>query len=198
MRRHRVILSLSASFFVVFFFSNLDENRTQIMNLPLQGKFRLTAAKMNSYVNAVERKFYHLHQCVFSYHLIDEMCLPQPISNWFIYHTDFILRHSYYLLFNCLNYSSSFKRHNSIHQSLCSHSRLCSTLETKCWKLLGVYLKLFEIFDSQSVAKIQTFTKSCHTYIHVSITVLPFTHTSHTAIFHYSRVGFVFLSMLML
>lgn len=111
------------------------------MNLPLQGKFGLTAAKMNSYVNAEERKFSHLtiyvnvracvclpmclpfsHSLTLFYHLLDDV-LPQPISNWFIYHTDFILRHSYYLLFNCLNYSSSFKRH-SIHQSLSLSSSL--------------------------------------------------------------------------
>lgn len=79
---------------------------------------------------------------LFSNRFVDDV-LPQPILNWFIYHTDFILRHSYYLLFNCLNYSSSFKRHGmynqfSIHRSLtfrpCLHSTLHKTLEV-AWRL---------------------------------------------------------------
>lgn len=114
-----------------FFF--IFENHTHII-ICLSSRQIYTYPTKYSNVNAEERKFpvctfpmYGIYLRMSTEHARALSCvillnvfyvsvcdvLPQPIWNRFIYHTDFILCHSYYLLFNCLNYSSSFKRHNT-------------------------------------------------------------------------------------
>lgn len=94
-----------------------------------------------------------------------------------------VLRHSYYLLFNCLNYSSSFKIQqftNSLFESL---SLLLSAAEIGIGtiqrerEVAWLLPQIIRIFDSRSVAKMQTFTKSLRRYAFAVCT---------PAIFHYS------------
>lgn len=79
------------------------------------------------------------------------MSYHNRFSNRFIYHTDFILCHSYYLLFNCLNYSSSLElytpRERGWGEMRSDPCHDASKLRTNECQLLSFYLKLFECCD---------------------------------------------------
>lgn len=122
--------------------------------------------------------------------------LPQPIWNRFIYHTDFILCHSYYLLFNCLNYSSRHLKYTAhIHSHTHTHtSRLIQNWkQANEWHLLGFYLKLFECWFSRSATKIHKHSdKKQFSFGFVRALVNSLTHNLFLPLFWLS-----FLSMLL-
>lgn len=103
-----------------------------------------------------------IHQTSSSSQFVLMFCdvLPQPISNRFIYHTDFILCHFHYLLFNCLNYLLSLIYSNSK-----------PTILRKREQMMAVALEFtsnHSIFDSQSATKTQTLANGIEFCFHLN------------------------------